>query len=89
MDANTRLSKLDGTLLKYISQYRRLLGRLQYVTISRLDISYSVNCLSQFMDAPRDTHLKDANRILHYLKDTIGHGLLFKCDNTLNLQGYI
>ncbi|KAH7529435.1 hypothetical protein FEM48_Zijuj05G0183700 [Ziziphus jujuba var. spinosa] len=38
--------------------YRRLIGKLIFLTITRADIAYAVNQLSQFLASPRDSHLK-------------------------------
>ncbi|XP_019158436.1 PREDICTED: uncharacterized protein LOC109155158 [Ipomoea nil] len=38
------------------TQYRRLAGALQYLTITRPDLSYAVNRLCQYMHAPTDDH---------------------------------
>lgn len=46
------------------TEYRQLIGSLQYLAFTRLDISYAVNRLSQFMHKPTDEHLKAAKRIL-------------------------
>jgi hypothetical protein len=51
-----KLSLYDGTLLPDPTEYRCVVGALQYCTISRPDISYAVNQLCQFMHNPRDTH---------------------------------
>lgn len=42
------ISSLDGELLKNPTEYRRAIGSLQYLTITRPDISFAVNKLSQF-----------------------------------------
>lgn len=68
MDANVRHRKDEGEVLPDVTQYMRLLGRLQYLTITRPDIAYSVNCLSQFMEQPLESHLNAFHRILQYLK---------------------
>ena len=43
-------------------------GKLQYLTITRPDMSYLVSKLSQFLSAPRITHFKVAKRLLHHVK---------------------
>lgn len=40
------------------------------------------------MEKPCDVHFKAIQRILQYLKGTIGQGIIFKCYNTLSLLGY-
>ncbi|XP_019189411.1 PREDICTED: uncharacterized protein LOC109183804 [Ipomoea nil] len=57
------------------SQYRRLAGAIQYLTITRQDLSYVVNWLCQFMHAPTDEHWGLLKRVLRYVKGTLSHGL--------------
>nr|GEZ93146.1 ribonuclease H-like domain-containing protein [Tanacetum cinerariifolium] len=47
-------------VLDNITEYQRLIGKLIYLTHTRPDISYSVNCLSQFMHKPLRSHIKIA-----------------------------
>ncbi|CAL9028585.1 unnamed protein product, partial [Prunus brigantina] len=77
-----------GELLKDPTRYRRLVGKLIYLTITRPEITYAVNTLSQFMQEPRRQHLDAAYRLLHYLKEAPGQGLLFPSQNQLKLIGY-
>lgn len=53
MEKNLRLTKDQGALFEDPTVYRRLVGRLIYLTITRPDIVYLVNILSQFMHQPR------------------------------------
>ena len=65
-------------LLEDASIYRRLVGKLIFLTVTRPDISYAVSILSQFMQAPRTIHLEGVYRLLAYLKRAPGKGLLYR-----------
>jgi len=56
MVANLYLSKSRGEAILNAKQYRSTVGALQYVTITRPEIAYSVNKVSQFMQNPLDEH---------------------------------
>ena len=64
MEPNLKLSQSNGDLLADPTGYQWLIGKLIYLTITRPDLSYSVNRLSQFLAAPRTPHLQAALRIL-------------------------
>ena len=55
MDPNVKLVSGQGEPLKDPGQYRRLVGKLNYLTITRPDISFAVSVVSQFLQAPCDT----------------------------------
>ncbi|XP_019158353.1 PREDICTED: uncharacterized protein LOC109155079 [Ipomoea nil] len=57
------------------TQYQRLAGALQYLTITRPNLSYSVNRLCQFMHAPTDEHWGLLKRVLRYIRGTMDYGL--------------
>ena len=82
------LSKRDGDLMVEPVLYRNIIGALQYVTMTRPDISYMVSKLSQFLQNPIDVHWKACKRVLCYLKGTITHGLHFKSSKQLDLVGF-
>jgi histone deacetylase 1/2 len=72
------MSKFDGELLVDPSEYRHIIGALQYVTITRPNFAYSVNQLCQHLQAPTSTHWTSAKRVLRYLKHTPDFGLHYK-----------
>ncbi|KAJ9554960.1 hypothetical protein OSB04_009574 [Centaurea solstitialis] len=67
MEQGTKLSD-DSEPLRDLEKYRRLIGRLIYLTVSRPDITYAVHVLSRFMHQPRKDHWNAALRVVRYLK---------------------
>lgn len=88
MDPNLRLSKDEGKLLHDPAKYRRLVGKLLYLTITRPDLSYSVNLLNQYMAAPRVPHLQAAYKVLRYVKKSPSQGLFFAASTSGQLTAY-
>ncbi|XP_065624186.1 uncharacterized mitochondrial protein AtMg00810-like [Quercus suber] len=88
MDQSARFRNSVGDAVLDASLYRRLIGRLLYLTLTRPDICYSVHKLSQFMSSPRVPHLQAAYKILKYLKKTPSQGLFLSARSELQLKSY-
>ena len=69
-------------------RYQRLVGKLIYLTHTRPDISYAVSVVSQFMHNPSNQHMNVVNRILAYLKSSLGKGILFSKHGHLDIERY-
>jgi hypothetical protein len=82
-----KLSRFDGEPLANPSTYRHIVGALQYCTLTRPDIAYSVNQLCQFLQSPTTVHMIAAKRVLRYLKGTLDFGLCYS-RGSLQLNGY-
>jgi len=85
MEPNHKLGLATGELLSDPTQYRRLVGRLIYLTLTRPELSYSVHILSQVMQAPREVHMEAAKCMLRYLKGNPGQGILLRSNVILKL----
>lgn len=60
------------------SLYRSMVDSLQYMTITRPEISFSVNSLGQKMHCPTEADFLAVKRIFRFLKGTVYHGLVFQ-----------
>lgn len=82
---DTTMGVKGDELLGDVTAYQRLIGRLLYVTITRPDISFAVQTLSQFMQQPKVSHWNAAIRVVRYLKLAPGQGILLKADSAQTL----
>ncbi|PKU80787.1 Retrovirus-related Pol polyprotein from transposon TNT 1-94 [Dendrobium catenatum] len=55
--------------------YRRIIGSLQYLTLTRPDLAFSINQLSQNMHNPMPSHFYMLQRTLRYIKGTLEFGI--------------
>ena len=78
----------DGTPFHSPTAYRSLVGALQYLTITRPDITHAVNSVSQFMHNPQDHHFQAVKRILRYVKGTLHFGLKITPSTTFNISAF-
>jgi len=72
----------------YIQAYKRLIGRLMYLTNSRPDITFFVQQLSQFLAKPTISHYIVAIRILKYIKGSPSLGLFFSSNTSAHLKAF-
>ncbi|KAH9801351.1 retrovirus-related pol polyprotein from transposon RE1 [Citrus sinensis] len=78
----------DDNLIVNVTEYRSIIGALQYLVLTRPELAFSVNKLSQFLAAPTEKHWIACKKILRYLKATKDFGLLFKAGDGINLTSY-
>lgn len=78
--------KFDATSppVDYAEQYRRLIGRLLYLNLTRPDFTYKVQHLSQFVASPCNIHL----HVIKYLKGTSTMGLFYSSTFTFDIATY-
>lgn len=88
LPSSPKLTLNDGSPLDDGSQYRSVVGSLQYLAFTRPDISYVVTRLSQFMHRPTSAHWQAAKRVLRYLASTPSHGIFLHRNSPLTLHAF-
>ena len=88
MEINHQLLADDSPLCVDPIKFRRVVGRLVYLTITRPDLSYAVHVLSQVMHEPRQAHWNAVMRVLRYLKGSPGQGIMLRSDSDLKIRAY-
>ncbi|CAA6669615.1 unnamed protein product [Spirodela intermedia] len=73
---------LDGKL----GRYHKLIGKLIYLSHTRLNITYVIKLLSQFIHDPREVYTVVARRVLLYLKGTPDYDMLFQPHGHTNVK---
>jgi hypothetical protein len=71
VDTQAKLSATLGDLVADPTTYRSLAGALQYLTFTRLDLTYAVQQICLHMHDPRESHLTALKRLLCYVRGTI------------------
>ena len=88
VEQNLKLSKYHRELLPDPSVYRKLVGRLLYLTITKPGITYSVHKLSQLMSKPRKPHMDVAYKVLQYIKGSPRQRIFLSSRSDLHLKAY-
>jgi hypothetical protein len=68
IDSKVKLNLDNGKPLDNINQFQRLVQKLIYFTVIRMNILFSISQISQFIHSPQTQHLEVINRVLRYLK---------------------
>ncbi|MCH87512.1 LTR retrotransposon like protein, partial [Trifolium medium] len=88
LEQNHQLPLANGPPISDPERYRRLVGRLIYLSVTRPELSYCVHILAQFMHSPRQEHWDAALRVVRYLKGNPGQGILLRADCDLQLSAW-
>lgn len=88
MAPTPKLSLNSGDRLANPTEYRQVVGSLQYLSLTRPDVAFAVNRLSQFMHQPTELHWQAVKRVLRYLAGTTTHGILIRRRSPLTLHAY-
>ncbi|XP_033134130.1 uncharacterized protein LOC103837662 isoform X1 [Brassica rapa] len=88
LPSSPKLTLNSGSPLSDPAEYRSVVGSLQYLALTRPDVSYAVNRLSQFMHRPTVDHWNAVKRVLRYLSGTLTHGILLRKQSAPLLHAY-
>ncbi len=83
LEQNVKLNVNEGDLVEDTIMYKCIVGSLIYMTITRLDLSYAVGGVNQFMQTPQKPHLDAMKRILRYIKHTLQCEIFCEAKNQL------
>uniref|UniRef100_A0A3Q7GZU3 GAG-pre-integrase domain-containing protein n=1 Tax=Solanum lycopersicum TaxID=4081 RepID=A0A3Q7GZU3_SOLLC len=76
LEINEKLTAIELDKLTGKEDDDIVIGRLLYLTLTRPDIAFSVQTLSQFLQQPKKSHWDAAMRIIRYVKRQPGLGIL-------------
>jgi histone deacetylase 1/2 len=90
LSTSEQLSLASGTPLgtEDCTQFRSIVGALQYLTLTRPDLAFSVNKICQYLHAPTTEHWTAVKRILRYVKSTIKLGITFTSSTSTFLSAF-
>lgn len=78
----------SGRLFSDPTLYRSIVGGLQYLSLTRPEMCYSIHKVSQFMHAPTEDNWSSVKRILRYLKATSHYGVFISPSLSSSLNIY-
>ncbi len=81
------LRHADPILVDAIN-YHSIMGTLQYITLTRLDLTHAVNLVCQFRHQPGASHFQAVKHILRYLQGTLDYGFQLLSRSFLSLYGF-
>jgi hypothetical protein len=89
MEERLKLSRDSTTEEVDATQYRRLVGRLRYLTHTQPNLAFSIGYVSRFMQRPTTEHQQAVKRIIRYVARTLDHDIYYpRCPGEAHLVGY-
>lgn len=68
--------------------YRRLVGKLNYLTNTRPNITFSVQHLGQLLKEPKDIHLKASLHVFIYVRANPRQSIVFNINPSFLVETY-
>ena len=65
-----------------------MVGKLNYLVVTRLDIAYSVNIVNQFITSPTVDHWTALQQVLRYLKVAPERGVLYANHGHMKIKSF-
>lgn len=72
--------------MRKVTCWYQMACQILAILASRPDLAFTVQHLSQFLQAPRETHFKALQHVLKYVASTVGQGILLQADNKLHYK---
>uniref|UniRef100_A0A803Q2E8 Reverse transcriptase Ty1/copia-type domain-containing protein n=1 Tax=Cannabis sativa TaxID=3483 RepID=A0A803Q2E8_CANSA len=88
MNSGLKLSNYGSEPMEDVTLYRSIFGALQYATITRPELTFSVNKVCQFMHAPLQQHWMVMKHILRYIAGTLDYGLHLKTATDFSIEAF-
>lgn len=85
MIPSPRMCEITGESVQDITMFRSMVGSLQYLSLTRPDISFAVNQICQHLHKPLEGHLQAVKRVFRYLRGISNMGLRFTTNENQNL----
>ncbi len=89
LEQNVKLSVDEGDLVENTTMYRCIVGSLIYMPITRLDLSYAIGMVGQFMQTSQKPYLDVMRHILKHIKHILQRGIYYEIKNQLQIHGYM
>ncbi|RVW70044.1 Retrovirus-related Pol polyprotein from transposon RE1 [Vitis vinifera] len=89
MVPNVQLMPDDGDPFYNPERYRRVVRKLNYLTVTRPYIAYAVSVVSQFTSVPTVKHWAGLEQILCYLKKAPGLGILYSSRGHTRIECFL
>ncbi|XP_066354426.1 uncharacterized mitochondrial protein AtMg00810-like [Miscanthus floridulus] len=86
MEERLKLTKASTTTKVDETLYQSIVGGLRYLVHTRPDIVFAMDYVSRFMGDPREDHWAAVKWLLHYVKGTVDHGIIFPKTGGSRLQ---